>query len=142
MARTRNRIQQAVPSAVLVSSANTSRVIAGATTSPTKSKEIVITFPGIYLIRFFLGSDNVNSHRAQIYRNGAAIGLSQLANATYGLEFSETIGGWNRGDLCQLYAWTNSGAAPGSVANFRIFGSYNDSEVPIHTGRVVTDVAV
>lgn len=139
----RTRLVQAIPSAILVQSAVTSRDIAGSTTTATKSKEIMITVAGSYLIKFAIKS-STNSHKGQIYRNGTALGMEQINNANaYFIEFSETVGGWTRGDLCQIFAWTNSGTSAGAVAHFRIFGSYNNnSDAPIPAGRVITDANV
>lgn len=141
---TRNAFTTVIPSSRVVSSAVTQRAVAGATTSATKSKEIVITAAGMYLIKFRLGSDGGNGHAAQIYKNGTAFGaLQKFGAGTAGdTDFTETLGPWEKNDLCQLYAYTTAGTGAGRVVDFRILGSYNNSDVPIPTGRVVTDTAV
>ena len=142
MARTRNSMLQAVPSSVVVSSAMTARGITVVATL-TKSKEIVITFPGNYLIKFVLNGSATNlGIDGRIYKNGIAFGTLRTTNAR-GEEFSETLGPWDRGDLCQLYVAYNAGAGTQSVSGFRIMGSYNnDSGIPIPAGKVTVDTAV
>ena len=102
--------------------------VAMATTSsftPTKLKEITVTYPGVYRIKFALRkAGGAGTSHAQVYRNGSAIGVIQESTSTEFATFSEDIGGWQPGDLLQLYAW-DTGASPVEVMSFSQWGEYS-----------------
>lgn len=115
-----------MPSSVLVQGSFGS----SSTTSATavKVKEIVMTTPGAYQIRFVLSSallTNGTVYYGQIFKNGTAIGVQRSVTGTgaglSGTTFVEDIGGWMPGDLCQVYL-TSDGTKTLAVTNFTING--------------------
>ena len=73
--------------------------------------------------------------QAQGDRNGAAIGVVQESTSREFTSFSEDIGGWQTGDLLQLYAW-DTGAAPAEVMSFSQWGEYSLRPPDITPGEV------
>lgn len=139
----RNRILLVAPSGIVVQSARTLRAVASATASLTKSKEIVITAAGTYRIELALAmSAGGTGTEAQVFRNGVAHGSLHLAagGATRTL-FVDILGGWAKGDLCQVYA-KGGGGGDGKLDDFAILGSWNQSEIPVPAGKVTVDTAV
>lgn len=140
---------RAAPSNTPVQTAATARAIDSATNSAAKSKEIAITFPGVYRIKFGLTAPTGGGAAAysvgQIYRNGVAVGTLRTTApgaATTKHEFTEDIGGWEANDLCQLYVHNVGGAAAGDVFGFVIFADYAQMPPQIPAGAVQTDTAV
>lgn len=123
-----NRFQavEVVASGTQIQAAN-----AEATTSNsalTKVKEIVIEAPGTYRIAFDLKevtSGGASGAIAEVRRNGVLVGAQQEDNDTTYTNYSQDIGGWSTGDLCQLYIAHEGGPADSAAAqNFRIHGDY------------------
>jgi len=81
----------------LVLSADTERITENITW--TKLKEIKLGRSGEYRIKF----EAKGVGFARVYRNGSAVGIEQTLTDTY-QTFSEDIGNWSAGDLCQIYA--------------------------------------
>ena len=81
----------------LVLSADTERYTENITW--TKLKEIKLGRSGEYRIKF----EAKGVGFARVYRNGSAVGIEQTLTDTY-QTFSEDIGNWSAGDLCQIYA--------------------------------------
>ena len=105
--------------------------------TPVKMKEIRVTFPGVYRIKFALKEDNslAGAAHAQVYRNGTGIGTIQDNDDTGYKTVSEDIGGWQTGDLLQLYAW-HSGANLMKVMSFSQWGEYSLRPPDITPGEV------
>ena len=102
----------------------------------TKLKEITVTYPGVYRIKFALRkAGGAGASHAQIYRNGAALGVIQQSTSGDFATFSEDIGGWQTGDLLQLYAW-DTGAGPLEVMSFSQWGEYSLRPPDITPGEV------
>ncbi len=89
--------------------------------SPTeweKIKEIYVPLEGTLRIKFDMHGTG-RYGLSQIYRNGVRVGtLQQTSNPSY-QTYSEDIGGWKAGDLCQLYVRGDSGQTT-TVRNFWI----------------------
>ena len=113
--------------------------VAIATTSsftPVKLKEITVTYPGVYRIKFAVRKvSGPGKARAQIYRNGVGIGTIQENIATDFVTFSEDIGGWETGDLLQLYG-DDTGAIGMEVMSFSQWGEYSLRPPDITPGEV------
>ena len=144
MAALDTTIMVAIPSSQLVQSSVAE--VTTANLSATKMKEIVITFPGTYRIKFSLGrSNNTNATYAAVYRNATRVGI-QVASPQSGTgsagvltneAFIEDIGGWKSGDACQLYIFTADAATTARCADFGIFGEYAMKPPPVPGGKVV-----
>ena len=105
-------------------------------TTATKLKEITVTYPGVYRIKFALRkAGGAGTSHAQVYRSGAAVGVIQESTSSEFATFSEDIGGWQPGDLLQLYAW-DTGAGPAEVMSFSQWGEYNLRPPDITPGEV------
>jgi hypothetical protein len=105
-----------------------------------KLKEIVVTYPGVYRIKFAVREvSGTGMPRAQVYRNGNPIGTVQEAVPGAGqfTTFSEDIGGWQRGDLLQLYAWNNGTGPVTEVMSFSQWGEYALRPPGIPPGEVI-----
>ena len=107
--------------------------------TPTKLKEIVVTYPGVYRIKFAMREiSGTGTPRAQVSRNGDPIGTVQ--ETTPGLAqfttFSEDIGGWQKGDLLQLYAWNNGAGPLTEVMSFSQWGEYSLRPPDIAAGGI------
>jgi len=88
----------------------------------TKKKEIYLSRPGTYRIKFTLGTQTSSQTAyGRIYKNGAAVGTERTESAGTPTEFSEDISGWAAGDLCQLYIKIQSGGDNAVCKNFRIY---------------------
>ncbi len=92
-----------------------------AATSYTKVKEIVVTRTGTLRVSFALASSNMINAYGRVYRNGVAVGTARNTISTTPQTYSEDISGWGPNDLCQIYAYTQSGAYPAKVTNFRLY---------------------
>ena len=66
----------------------------------TKLKEIKVGKSGEYRIKFDAKGGN---GLARVYRNGSPVGIERTLTGTY-QTYSEDIGNWSAGDLCQIYA--------------------------------------
>jgi hypothetical protein len=98
-------------------SANTERSTSSA--SFTKLKEFLVPGGGVFRVLFDLRSDTGSGNAlARIYRNGVEVGTQQASVGTSYSTFTEDLGGWLPGDLCQLYVRQNGGVA--FVRNFKI----------------------
>ncbi len=103
---------------------------------PVKLKEITVTYPGVYRIKFALRkAGGAGASHAQVYRNGAALGVIQQSTSGDFTTFSEDIGGWQTGDLLQLYGW-DTGAGPLEVMSFSQWGEYSLRPPDITPGEV------
>ena len=95
--------------------------------TPARLKEIVVTYPGVYRIKFAIReTSGTGTPRAQVYRNGSPIGTVQEATpgSPQFTTFSEDIGGWKPGDLLQLYAWNNGIGPVTEVMSFSQWGEF------------------
>ena len=105
-------------------------------TSATKLKEITVTYPGVYRIKFALRkAGGAGASHAQVYRNGNALGVIQQSISGDFATFSEDVGGWQTGDLLQLYVW-DTGAGPAEVMSFSQWGEYSLRPPDITPGEV------
>lgn len=87
--------------------------------SYTKKKEIVLARGGTLRIKFDLTfSSGPAGLRGRVYRNGSAVGTEQNIGTYTTTTFSEDIGGWVTGDLCQLYTYRVDSSDSGTVSNF------------------------
>lgn len=87
----------------------------------TKLKEFIIVRDGTLRIKFDMKVDG-DQGRGRIYKNGVAVGSEQLTSSTSYATYSQDISGWSRGDLVQLYARNDSGAANLTyMKNFRLY---------------------
>ncbi|AGK61518.1 hypothetical protein Asulf_01540 [Archaeoglobus sulfaticallidus PM70-1] len=68
----------------------------------------------------------------KIYRNDVGVGTTQSTASTTYVTYTETIDGWNPGDLAQLYAKTSYTEVLACVSNFRILN------VPFEQGCSLT----
>lgn len=118
----------------LIQSADTQQDSASQEATPTKEKEIVVGRDGELRIKFdHQRTSGSGTARARVYRNGVAVGTLNSTTSSWAT-ISEDISGWARGDLCQLYVWTDgSGSTVSSVRNFQLF-----EDVPLDT-YVATD---
>ena len=91
-----------------------------AATSYTKVKEIVVTRTGTLRVSFALGASGDIAY-GRVYRNGVAVGTARNTTSTTPQTYSEDISGWGPNDLCQIYAYTQYGAYPAKVTNFRLY---------------------
>ena len=92
-----------------------------AATSYTKVKEIVVTRTGTLRVSFALAGSNMINAYGRVYRNGVAVGTARNTTSTIPETYSEDISGWGPNDLCQIYAYTQNGAYPAKVTNFRLY---------------------
>ena len=77
-----------------------------------KVKEIMIPRAGTLRISFGMRSHNIGATtKAQIYRNGVAVGTEQTTTAATEQTKTEDIAGWSAGDKLQLYADDNGDTA-------------------------------
>ena len=135
------RILQAVPSEIEVQSARIERTTAVGGVL-TKSKAIAITFGGAYRIKFTMRltwAADKYAH-ATIYRNGAAIGTPHTLAAAGPVTYVENIGGWSKGDTCELWCRNSTAGYVAYLSGFVLGAEYsNGSGVPIPKGLVLTD---
>ncbi len=104
--------------------------------TPVKLKEITVTYPGVYRIKFALRKvSGAGAAHAQVYRNGAGIGTIQENASTEFTTFSEDLGGWQTDDLLQLYGW-DTGAIGMEVMSFSQWGEYSLRPPDITPGDV------
>lgn len=109
------------------------------TSTYTLAKEIVIPFGGELRIKFDMKGNDQNgadpSYYGYVYKNGSPVGTEQhcggVPGTTYAT-FSQDIGAWNAGDLCQLYYKRTYVDASVYVQNFRIYVS-NPSSWDVNT---------
>ena len=99
------------------------------TVTPTKKKEIVITQKGAYHFRFHLymsGGASTDNALGQVYRNGSAWGAIHTTEADQLNPelMEEDIGGWEDGDLAQLYIWCRTTNRNALCSNFGLWGTY------------------
>lgn len=87
----------------------------------TKIFEIQIPEDGEYRIKHSGSTAGAGSFFTRIYRNGVAIGVINTVTAANPAVdiFTEDIGGWTKGDLCQLYAHKNT-TGTAYILNFTI----------------------
>jgi hypothetical protein len=71
--------------------------------SYVKVKEVIIGLPGTLRIDFQLKSSSPYAAYGRIYKNGVAVGTERTTTSSIYVNFSEDIGGWSAGDLCQIY---------------------------------------
>jgi hypothetical protein len=76
-----------------------------------------------FRIKFSIKTNGGGNIYAQIYKNGVAVGTLRTRNNTNYKEYSEDISNWRRGDLMQLWIYTDGGACCGWWKNFRIYGA-------------------
>jgi hypothetical protein len=92
----------------------------------TKVKEFEIIeniLASEFRIKFSIKTNGEGNIYAQIYKNGVAVGTLRKLNHTNFQEYSEDISNWRRGDLMQLWIYTDGGTCNGWWKNFRIYGS-------------------
>lgn len=138
-------VSNVVPSGSIIQAANTPRGLADTTTTFTKSKAIRVSQGGTYGVQFRLrvASAGGNTITGQIYVNGVARGVQYQAagaGATSNPIDNFTV---NAGDDIQLYVKSNgANAADDFVEGLIIFGSYQNSNIPVVAGKVTTDTDV
>jgi hypothetical protein len=103
-----------------------------------KLKEIKVTYPGVYRIKFALRKGGTGDAYAQVYRNGAGVGTIQQSTTTNYATFSEDIGGWKAGDTLELWGYATAGGAGGACAvmAFSQWGEYSQRPPDIPPGEV------
>ncbi len=138
----RRFILQVVPSNLPIRTANADRTILQATNSDTESKSIRIEFPGTYTIRFELTATSVGPIFGTIYRNGIAIGTQRSVGNSGTTAFFENIGGWEKGDACQLFVRSTAGTGGGTVRGFGILGEQRVIPPPVVGGDILVDTNV
>jgi len=91
-------------------------------TSYTRVKEIVVTRTGTLRVKFDLasGSAGINAY-GRVYRNGVAVGTARNTTSVTPTTYTEDISGWSPNDLCQVYAYTQSGSYATRITNFRLY---------------------
>jgi len=94
-------------------------------TSWQKAKEIIMPRGGTFRIRFGMMRYNTNYNAyGRIYRNGSPIGTERV-NTVGGpsgfVTYTEDIGGWKMGDLCQLYLRGQVSVSSTAAAKFRLY---------------------
>jgi hypothetical protein len=107
----------------------------------TKLKEIKVTYPGVYRVRFALRRAGTGIAFAQVYRNGAGAGTIQQSTSEDYQTFSEDIGGWRAGDTLELWGYATAGGAGGVcyVMSFSQWGEYRSSPPEIPAGQVTLE---
>lgn len=109
--------------------------------SPTKVKEIVITYPGSYKFKFTFGrsvSGGSGTATTQVYRNGAKVGVLFTEGGNTGIarvQEIDIVGGWAAGDLAQIYLYV-AGHDVFTVNNFEVWGEYAVKPIGIPAGTV------
>lgn len=92
--------------------------------SYTKAKEIKIGVGGNLRISFTLGSSwstGSGGGSARIYKNGSPVGMTRIIGITSTVTlYTEDIGGWQSGDLVQVYFKNDTMAGFLNISNFYI----------------------
>lgn len=93
-----------------------------ANTSYLLAKETIIGKGGTLRISFEIKSSlNPYYGKAQIYRNGSAVGTERTkVDTSYGT-YTEDISGWTAGDAVQIYAKNEGSGIHTYIKNFRIY---------------------
>ena len=148
------RMWLATPSDREVQSARTSRTVAAATTTYTLAKGIAITVPGDYRIKFTLNSPSSATYGLYglLYRsrggNSSPIGSERLVltvttDIIVSTTFVENIGGWEEGDICQLYCKSSHATLGGGKdSGFALCAEYAYVYSAIPYGKVLTDTNI
>ena len=141
------RMLVAVPSNIEVQAARVLRTIADTVGSTyVVLKAIEITVPGTYRIKFTTLKTTTAgaAWKAQIFNTAIAVGTERRwVNGDAATTWVEDIGGWKKGDLCELrVAEGEVSAGTGEVAGFALYAEYQYAPVPIPAGAIPTDANV
>jgi hypothetical protein len=87
-------------------------------TSWTKVVEVICGDRGTFRILFQATISAYAVGKARIYRNGVAVGTERtLPSGGQWGSWEEDIAGWQKGDLLQIYAYTNNDTYPVTIGN-------------------------
>lgn len=111
------------------------------TTTPTKKKEIVVTQRGGYHFRFHLhvsSEASTDTAYGQVYKNGSAWGAihATAADQLNPELMQENTGGWEDGDLAQLYIWRKPTNRNALCSNFGLWATYGQVAPTIPPGVI------
>jgi hypothetical protein len=95
----------------------------GTTYVKTATINLVATPDSSLKITFQMKAAGGSHANAYVARNGVQVGTLRSTTSSSYQTYTETISGWNDGDLCQLYANNGDGNYDTATQNFRILGT-------------------